>query len=96
MKIIVKAFGPVREFMGTSLTEVVVEDGNELNALLRALIKKYGDGLKDRILLNDVELLPYVKVLVNGKNVSDLKGLKTELKDGDEVTIVPAIVGGEY
>ncbi|MEM0090234.1 MAG: ubiquitin-like small modifier protein 1 [Nitrososphaerota archaeon] len=96
MKITVKVFGPVREFIGTGQIEVLLEDGCDLSALLKALIKKYGDGLKDRILLNDAELLPYVKVLVNGKNVRDFNGLKTELKDGDEVAIVPAIVGGKY
>lgn len=95
MRVTVRAFGPVREFMGTGQTEVVLEDGYDLKALLKALMKKYGDGLRSRILLSETELLPYVKVLVNGKNVRDLKGLDTELKDGDEVAIIPAIVGGK-
>ncbi|MEM2910739.1 MAG: ubiquitin-like small modifier protein 1 [Nitrososphaerota archaeon] len=96
MKITVKVFGPVREFMGTGQTEVILEDGCDLDALLKALIKKYGSDLKSRVLLNDAELLPYVKVLINGKNVRTLNGLKTELKEGDEVAIVPAIVGGKH
>jgi molybdopterin synthase sulfur carrier subunit len=33
-------------------------------------------------------------VLVNGENVRFLKGWETELKDGDEVYIMPVIAGG--
>jgi molybdopterin converting factor small subunit len=31
---------------------------------------------------------------VNSEDIRFLKGTKTELKDGDEVSIVPAVAGG--
>jgi len=39
LRVTVRAFGPVREFMGTGQTEVVLEDGYDLKALLKALMK---------------------------------------------------------
>ncbi len=33
-------------------------------------------------------------ILVNGKEISVLKGLETIIKDGDELTIVPVAHGG--
>jgi len=40
------------------------------------------------------ELKPMYKVLVNGINVEFLKGLKTTVKDGDEISIFPPAGGG--
>ena len=40
------------------------------------------------------QLPPHIKVYVNGQEISALKGLDTTLKDGDEVTIMPATAGG--
>ncbi|MPZ22191.1 MAG: molybdopterin synthase sulfur carrier subunit, partial [Dehalococcoidia bacterium] len=36
----------------------------------------------------------FVNVFVNGEDVRFLNGLQTDLKDGDEVSIVPAVAGG--
>ena len=36
----------------------------------------------------------YVNVLVNGRSINFLEGLKTELSDGDEVAIFPPVAGG--
>jgi molybdopterin synthase sulfur carrier subunit len=33
-------------------------------------------------------------VLVNGREISVLNGLETELKDGDEIVFVPVVHGG--
>jgi molybdopterin converting factor small subunit len=35
-----------------------------------------------------------VNIYVNGEDVRFLQGLATPLKDGDEVSIVPAVAGG--
>jgi len=35
-----------------------------------------------------------VKILVNGKDIRDLKGLMTELRDGDCISIFPPVAGG--
>jgi len=35
-----------------------------------------------------------VKILVNGRDVRELRGLETELSDGDCISIFPPVAGG--
>ncbi|MCW4006541.1 MAG: MoaD/ThiS family protein [Candidatus Bathyarchaeota archaeon] len=37
---------------------------------------------------------PNALILVNGKEISILKGLQTPIKDGDEIVFIPVVHGG--
>jgi molybdopterin synthase sulfur carrier subunit len=52
-------------------------------------------GLKDRLCDDKGELRRFVNIYVNEEDIRFLKGKDTTLKDGDEVSIVPAIAGGD-
>lgn len=51
-------------------------------------------GMKDRLCDEKGELRRFVNVYVNDQDIRFLSGKETALKDGDEVSIVPAIAGG--
>ena len=51
-------------------------------------------GLKERLLDDSGDLRRFVNIYVNQEDIRFLQGKKTALKDGDEVSIVPAIAGG--
>jgi molybdopterin synthase sulfur carrier subunit len=51
-------------------------------------------GLKNRLCDEKGELRRFVNIYVNEEDIRFLKGKDTLLKDGDEVSIVPAIAGG--
>ena len=51
------------------------------------------DGLRDRI-TQDGDLRRFVNVYVSGEDIRFQDGLETTVKDGDEVTILPAVAGG--
>jgi molybdopterin synthase sulfur carrier subunit len=51
-------------------------------------------GLKDRLCDDAGEIRRFVNIYVNEEDIRFLKGKDTSLKDGDEVSIVPAIAGG--
>lgn len=51
-------------------------------------------GIKDRLCDGTGELRRFVNIYVNEEDIRFLKGKETLLKDGDEVSIVPAIAGG--
>lgn len=51
-------------------------------------------GMKDRLCDDKGELRRFVNVYVNEEDIRFLNGKETILKDGDEVSIVPAIAGG--
>jgi MoaD family protein len=55
-------------------------------AVLKEVEKKYGSDVS-RYMKNCI-------VLVNGQNISYLKGKKTKLGPGDEVSLFPPVAGG--
>jgi molybdopterin synthase sulfur carrier subunit len=61
-------------------------------ALVEDLDKQY-PGLAERI-SEDGKLRRFVNIYVNEEDVRFKENEKTEVKDGDEVSIVPAIAGG--
>lgn len=68
--------------------------GGSLRAGLDELETQF-PGLKERIVdVKSGELHRFVNIYVNGEDVRFLQGLQTALKDGDEISIVPAVAGG--
>ena len=53
-------------------------------------------GITKRLRDEDGVLRRTLNIYVNGENIRFLKGLATPLRDGDEVSIVPAIAGGNH
>ncbi len=51
-------------------------------------------GVKERICEPDGRIRRFVNVFVNGEDVRALNGPDTEVKDGDEIGIIPAVAGG--
>jgi molybdopterin synthase sulfur carrier subunit len=74
---------------GAAETEV---EGANVGEVLDALFEQFGE-LRDRI-CEDGDLRRFVNVYVGGEDIRFLRGLETEVDDGDEVTILPAVAGG--
>ena len=51
-------------------------------------------GFKERLIDEQGEVRRFVNLYLNYEDIRFLKGLDTELKDGDVLSIVPAIAGG--
>lgn len=71
--------------------EVDGEPGTVIG-LIQSLDQRYA-GLGERI-SEGGKIRRFVNVYVNEEDIRFLKGEATEVKDGDEVSIVPAIAGG--
>ncbi|RLI41736.1 molybdopterin synthase sulfur carrier subunit [Candidatus Bathyarchaeota archaeon] len=65
-----------------------------LREVIDRLVAKYGDAIRDRIFDSSGNLRKLLNFYVNGKNVSFLKQLETQLKDGDKILILPTVSGG--
>jgi molybdopterin synthase sulfur carrier subunit len=72
--------------------KAVSGDGTSLGALIDDLEANH-PGLKERLLDNG-DLRRFVNVYVNDEDVRFLGGLDAELRDGDEVVVLPAVAGG--
>ena len=53
-------------------------------------------GLKTRLCDDTGEIRRFVNIYLNEEDIRFMKGKDTLLKDGDEVSIVPAIAGGGH
>lgn len=71
--------------------EVEVE-GSTVGEALDAVFERY-DGLRDRI-TESGDLRRFVNVYVGGEDIRFQQGLETEISDGAEVQILPAVAGG--
>jgi molybdopterin synthase sulfur carrier subunit len=67
-------------------------DGETVGEALDAVFDEHDD-LRERI-TEDGGLRRFVNVYVSGEDIRFRDGLETELSDGDEVTILPAVAGG--
>ena len=67
-------------------------DGSTVGEALDAVFSQH-EGLRERI-TQDGDLRRFVNVYVSGEDIRFQDGLDTQLSDGDEVTILPAVAGG--
>jgi len=51
-------------------------------------------GMKKRLCDDEGNLRNFVNVYVNGEDIRFLNGIETSLKNGDEISLVPAVAGG--
>jgi molybdopterin synthase sulfur carrier subunit len=66
--------------------------GSTLDELISDLEQRHG-GLRER-LIDAGSLRRFVNVYLNDEDVRFLAGLETPVKDGDTVTVLPAVAGG--
>ena len=90
MAVIVKIPSQLRPATGGE-GELSVE-GTTVGEALDAVFDQH-QGLRERI-TEDGTLRRFVNVYVSGEDIRFQDGLETELTDGDEVTILPAVAGG--
>jgi molybdopterin synthase sulfur carrier subunit len=67
--------------------------GNNVKTALAALEEKF-PGIRDRLYDDKGGLRRFINFYVNDEDIRFLKSEETSLKDGDELSIVPAIAGG--
>lgn len=77
----------------TAAAVSVVAAGETLAEVVDNLGMMY-EGLRSEILDDQGEIHRYVNIFVNGEDIRWLDGLGTALKDGDVITILPAVAGG--
>ena len=91
MIVLVRIPTPLRSL--TKGSAEVQAKGDTVDDLVQDLERQYS-GLRERLLDDKGELRRFVNIYVNEEDVRFLGGKMTALKDGDTVSIVPAIAGG--
>jgi molybdopterin synthase sulfur carrier subunit len=68
-------------------------DGATVEEVLNGLFDRFGE-LRERISDEDGSLRRFVNVYLGGEDIRFLDGLQTQVSDGAELTILPAVAGG--
>lgn len=81
------------------LVRITKEKNIDIKALtirdaINLLIIKYGEEFRNVIYDKNGKLKRFINIYVNGRDIRFLNYLDTELSNGDEVSIIPAIGGG--
>ena len=71
----------------------VAANGRDINEVIIDLEQQF-PGIKERLCDNDGTVRRYINIYVNQEDIRFLSGEKTVVKDGDEISIIPAIAGG--
>ena len=91
MAVSVRIPTPLRKFTnGQSDVEIEGESVGEVIDNLEAS----HNGIKEKLIDESGSIRRFVNVYLNEEDIRFLDGADTEVKDGDSVTIVPAIAGG--
>jgi len=68
-------------------------DGTTVAEVIEDLVDRYPPLAAQ--LLQDGELAPFVNVYIGGEDVRTRDGLDTEVRDGDQLILLPAMAGGD-
>ncbi len=82
---------PLQKFTGNQAT--LDCSGSSVAELLESLEQSF-PGIKSRLCDEQGQPRRFLNLYVNSEDIRFLEGTETPLKEGDEVSIVPAVAGG--
>lgn len=91
MPIRVRVPTPLRRF--TAGEGEVPANGDSVRAVIEDLERRH-PGMRERLFDEKGELRRFVNIYLNGDDIRFLDQLNSKVKDGDDISIVPAIAGG--
>jgi len=91
MEIRVRIPTPLKKLAGEQ--DIVLADGNTVGEVIQWLTETY-PGLRERLKDEQGEVRRFINIYVNDEDIRFIKNLETPVKEGDQVSIIPAIAGG--
>ncbi len=91
MSIRVRIPTPLRKLTGDK--GEIEAKGSNISELIEDINNKH-PGIKERIYDDTGEIRRFINIYVNEEDIRFIDGNKTAVRDGDEVSIIPAIAGG--
>jgi molybdopterin converting factor small subunit len=91
----VKFLGIFQRLSGKKQLELKLQEPSTIQDVMTKLLQVLSDDFK--ALLVDAQLndpRPNALILVDGKEISALQGLETEVKDSQEIILLPMVHGG--
>ena len=85
----------LKEILGKEVIEFPIPEGTTVKSLAALMVAQWGGRLAPYFSdAEDDRPLPKIRIAINGRDIGFLKGMETELRDGDEVLMLPLVGGG--
>jgi MoaD family protein len=96
VKVTVDYLGSIRQTLSLKQAEQVeLESGSAVSNLLSVLAEKHGEPFQKAVYEpKDLDLKAHYILSVNGLLLNQLDGIRTKLKDGDRLVLMPVVTGG--
>jgi molybdopterin synthase sulfur carrier subunit len=91
MEVHVRIPTPLKKLAGER--DVINAHGKTVGEVLQWLTETY-PGLKERLRDEQGEVRRFINIYVNDEDIRFIRNLETPLKEGDQISIIPAIAGG--
>ncbi|MGQ9646813.1 MAG: ubiquitin-like small modifier protein 1 [Thermodesulfobacteriota bacterium] len=91
MEVRVRIPTPLKKLTGEQ--DVIRATGKTVGEVLQWLIETY-PGLQERLRDERGELRRFINIYLNDEDIRFIQNLETPLKEGDQLSIIPAIAGG--
>ena len=88
-----KVFIPTNLQKFTDNKTVIKSKKNNISELLDYLEQTF-PGVKGRLRDDKGQPHRFLNIYINGEDIRFLEGIKSSIKDGDEISIIPAVAGG--
>ncbi len=90
---LIRLYATLRQRAGARDIEVNCNDGASVGDALRQLLERK-PALEGRILDPQGDVVPYVAIFVDGRDIRHLDGLATPVGEDDEIAVFPPVAGG--
>ena len=96
LKVSVRFFATLRAKVGKKTESLEFPDLEDVTfeKVLGRLVGLYGKDFEEYVFDRNADVQGYLTLLVNGRSIETLDGLKTKLIDGDVLAILPPVGGG--
>ncbi len=91
MEVHVRIPTPLRKLTGEQ--DIIKAKGRTVGEVIQWLTETY-PGLKERLRDEQGEVRRFINIYVNNEDIRFIQNLETPLKEGDQLSIIPAIAGG--
>jgi len=91
-KVLVRIFGEIARIFGS--THIIeIREHSSILSVIHKIQRKVGSSATDRLGSLRIGSLD-LTIMINGKNIDLINGVKTIVHDKDDIIIMPHVVGG--
>jgi len=91
MEVRVRIPTPLKKLAGEQ--DIVLANGSTVGEVIQWLTETY-PGLKERLRDEQGEVRRFINIYVNDEDIRFIQNLETPVREGDQISIIPAIAGG--